>query len=161
MNARAVTHVQAHIDQARSAGAILLLGGGRSSEARFPSGGFYLQPTVLGGASVEMRVMQEETFGPVAPIASFTTLDDAIRAANSTPYGLAAYLYTQDLDAAFYASQRLRFGGIGINVNDVTDIRAPFGGMKQSGLGRELGEPGLDAYREMKHVRYRHQAPRQ
>ena len=130
MNARAVAHIQAHIDQARSAGATLLLGGGRPKEARFPSGGFYLQPTVLGAASAEMRVMQEETFGPVAPIASFDTLDDAISAANSTPYGLAAYIYTQDLDAAFYASQRLRFGGIGINVNDVTDIRAPFGGMK-------------------------------
>ena len=161
MNARAVAHVQTHINQARSTGAVLLLGGGRPTDAHFPSGGFYLQPTVLGSVSADMRVMQEETFGPVAPIASFTTLDDAIRAANSTPYGLAAYLYTQDLDAAFYASQRLRFGGIGINVNDVTDIRAPFGGMKQSGLGRELGEPGLDAYREMKHVRYRYQAPRQ
>ena len=161
MNAHAVTHVQTHIDQARSAGATLLLGGGRPTEDRFPREGYYLQPTVLGSVSPEMRVMQEETFGPVAPIANFTTLDDAIHAANRTPYGLAAYVYTQDLDAAFYASQRLHFGGIGINVNDVTDIRSPFGGMKQSGIGREMGEPGLDAYQEMKHVRYRLQAPRQ
>lgn len=161
MNGRAVAHVQAHIDQARSAGATLLLGGSRPNDARFPNAGFYLQPTVLGAVSADMRVMQEETFGPVAPIASFHTLEDAIHAANSTPYGLAAYVYTQDLDAAFYASQRLQFGGIGINVNDVTDIRSPFGGMKQSGLGREMGEPGLDAYREMKHVRYRLQLPSQ
>ena len=159
MNARAVAHIQEHIDQAQASGAILLLGGGPPTDARFPSGGFYLQPTVLGAVDASMRVMQEETFGPVAPIAGFRTLDEAIAAANSTPYGLAAYVYTQDLDTAFYASQRLRFGNIGINVNDVTDIRAPFGGVKQSGLGRELGEPGLDAYRDIVHVRYRHQAP--
>lgn len=161
MNARARAHVEAHIAEARTAGAALLLGGGRPDSARLPAGGFYLEPTVLGAVTSDMRVMREETFGPVAPIASFHTLDEAIAAANRTPYGLAAYLYTQDLDAAYYASQRLNFGGVGVNVNDITDIRAPFGGMKQSGLGRELGEPGLDAYRETKHVRYRHQPPRQ
>jgi succinate-semialdehyde dehydrogenase / glutarate-semialdehyde dehydrogenase len=91
----------------------------------------------------------------------FDTLEQGIQMANDTPYGLAAYVYTDDLDAAFYAAKHLRAGGVGINVNDVTDIRGPFGGMKDSGMGRELGQPGMDSYMETKHVRYRYRSPRQ
>jgi len=105
--------------------------------------------------------MQEETFGPVAPIAVFDTLEQGIRMANDTPYGLAAYVYTRDLDTAFHAARHLRFGGVGINVNDITDIRGEFGGMKSSGVGRELGERGLESYLEIKHVRCRYQPPGQ
>ncbi len=158
MNALGMASVQAHFEDAIEHGAVVLTGGHRLTDGYHPQGHFYA-PTVLKDVQTSMRVMQEETFGPIAPIASFTTLDEAIDKANSTPYGLAAYLYTQDLDSAFYASQRLNFGGVGINVNDITDIRGPFGGMKQSGIGRELGEVGLDAYFETKHIRYRYQKP--
>jgi acyl-CoA reductase-like NAD-dependent aldehyde dehydrogenase len=97
--------------------------------------------------------MREETFGPVAPICRFKTLDEAIRLANDTDFGLAAYLFTNDLKTAIYASERLEAGGVGVNVNNVIDMQAPFGGWKQSGLGRELGHHGLEAYLETKHIR--------
>ena len=135
-------------------GAQIATGGKAPDGPQFARGYFYL-PTVLTGVEREMRVMREETFGPVAPIARFETLAEGIAMANDTPYGLAAYVYTNDLDRAFYAARHLRAGGVGINVNDITDIRGPFGGMKQSGVGRELGQPGMDSYLEVKHVRYR------
>ncbi len=160
INAGAIHKVQAHVDDARASGARILAGGSRLTGEGYSSSGHFYAPTVLADVETTMRVMQEETFGPVAPIASFDTVEDAIAKANSTPYGLAAYFYTQDLDTAFYASRRLNFGGVGINVNDITDIRGAFGGMKQSGIGRELGEPGLDSYMETKHIRYRYQTPK-
>ena len=100
-----------------------------------------------------MRVMREETFGPVAPIMKFKTVDEAIQLANDTEYGLAAYIFTNDLKTAFRAAEGLEAGGIGVNVNNVVDLQAPFGGWKESGLGRELGHYGLDAYLETKHIR--------
>jgi len=118
----------------------------------FEKGFFYL-PTVLGNVDHSMRIMREETFGPVAPIMRFKTLEEAIALANDTEFGLAAYLFTRDLKAAVFASERLEAGGIGVNVNNVVDIQAPFGGWKQSGLGRELGHYGLEAYLETKHIR--------
>ncbi len=81
--------------------------------------------------------------------------------ANDTPYGLAAYIFTRDLDTAMYAAERIDAGGIGVNVNDITDMRGPFGGRKMSGMGRELGQPGSDSYMEWKHVRVLRQEPRQ
>lgn len=161
INQAGITKVDDHIQDAVRQGATLLTGGQRLSDGDYhPDGSFYL-PTVLSDVDSTMRVMQEETFGPVAPIAKFSTLDEAIQLANNTPYGLAAYLYTQDIDAAFHASRHLKFGGVGINVNDITDMQGIFGGMKQSGLGRELGEPGLDSYMETKHIRFRYQSPQQ
>jgi acyl-CoA reductase-like NAD-dependent aldehyde dehydrogenase len=148
-----------HVEDAVSQGAQVLAGGKAPDGSQYARGHFYL-PTVLTRVTRAMRVMREETFGPIAPVAVFDTLDEGIAMANDTPYGLAAYLYTQDLDTAFYAAQRIRAGGIGININDITDIRGPFGGMKQSGVGRELGQPGLDSYMEVKHVRYRYRLPR-
>jgi acyl-CoA reductase-like NAD-dependent aldehyde dehydrogenase len=159
INAAGLQTVQEHIADAVERGAQVRTGGRIPDGSQYANGFFYL-PTVLTGVTREMRVMREETFGPIAPIAAFDTLDEGIQMANDTPYGLAAYLYTQDLDTAFYAAQRIRAGGIGINVNDITDIRGPFGGMKQSGVGRELGQPGLDSYLEVKHVRYRYRNPR-
>ncbi len=151
--------VREHVADALEKGAKLLTGGEEPKGIEFAKGFFY-QPTVLADASFEMRVMQEETFGPVAPIATFETLDQGIEMANNSPYGLAAYVFTRDLDAAMYAAERLDTGGVGININDITDIRGPFGGRKMSGLGRELGEPGIDSYLEWKHVRVRRQEPR-
>jgi acyl-CoA reductase-like NAD-dependent aldehyde dehydrogenase len=89
----------------------------------------------------------------VAPIATFKTVDEGIDMANNSPYGLAAYVFTNNLNTALYSAERIQSGGVGININDITDIRAPFGGMKQSGMGRELGQQGLDSYTEWKHVR--------
>jgi len=151
--------VQQHVADAISRGATLCVGGAVPDGEQYEKGYFY-SPTVLTDVKMDMAVMREETFGPVAPIAQFNTVQEAITMANDTPYGLAAYIYTADLDTAFYAARQIKAGGVGINVNDVTEIRAPFGGMKQSGLGRELGEPGLDAYMDIKHVRYRHRPPK-
>ncbi len=151
--------VQQHVADAISRGAKLRVGGAIPDGEQYAKGYFY-RPTVLTDINMDMQVMREETFGPVAPIAQFNTVQEAINMANNTPYGLAAYFYTSDLDTAFYAARQIKAGGVGINVNDVTDIRGPFGGMKQSGLGRELGEPGLDAYMDIKHVRYRHRPPK-
>jgi acyl-CoA reductase-like NAD-dependent aldehyde dehydrogenase len=158
INKQGLEVVRQHVEDARQRGASILTGGGVPADPKYSKGFFYL-PTVMINVQRDMRVMREETFGPVAPIAVFDTLDQGINMANDTAYGLAAYLYTQDLDTAFYAAQRLRAGGVGINVNDITDIRGPFGGMKQSGMGRELGQPGMDSYMEIKHVRYRFRFP--
>ncbi len=154
INAEGLETVEQHVNDAVERGATVLAGGEKPAGAPFAHGYFYL-PTVLTGVTRDMRVMREETFGPVAPIVPFDTLEEGIRLANDTPYGLAAYIYTSDLDRAFYAAKHLRAGGVGINVNDITDIRGPFGGVKMSGIGRELGQPGMDAYMETKHVRVR------
>jgi acyl-CoA reductase-like NAD-dependent aldehyde dehydrogenase len=160
INPRGVEKVRQHVDEAQTQGAHVLVGGDVPPDSRYDPNGYFYSPTVLIDVTTQMRVMQEETFGPVAPIAVFDTLEQGIRMANDTPYGLAAYAYTRDLDTAFHAAKRLHFGGIGINVNDITDIRGEFGGMKSSGVGRELGEHGLESYLDIKHVRYRHQPPR-
>jgi len=159
INQAGLETVRQHVADAVERGAQIATGGKAPDGPQFARGFFYL-PTVLTGVEREMRVMREETFGPVAPIARFETLAEGIAMANDTPYGLAAYVYTNDLDRAFYAARHLRAGGVGINVNDITDIRGPFGGMKQSGVGRELGQPGMDSYLEVKHVRYRYRPPR-
>jgi betaine-aldehyde dehydrogenase/succinate-semialdehyde dehydrogenase/glutarate-semialdehyde dehydrogenase len=141
-----------HVADALQKGAELLYGG-REPEGREYEKGFFYQPTVLTGANHSMKVMQEETFGPIAPIMRFKTLDEALALANDTEYGLAAYVFTESLKTAIYAAERLEAGGIGINVNNVVDMQAPFGGWKQSGFGRELGHFGLESYLEIKHIR--------
>jgi succinate-semialdehyde dehydrogenase / glutarate-semialdehyde dehydrogenase len=158
INEAGLETVREHVNDAREHGASILTGGARPDDPKYAHGYFYL-PTVMINVKSDMRVMREETFGPVAPIAAFETLDQGIAMANDSPYGLAAYIYTQDVDTAYYAAQHIKAGGIGININDITDIRGPFGGMKMSGIGRELGQPGLDSYLEVKHIRYRHRNP--
>ncbi len=159
INAEGVETVRQHVEDAVQRGAKVLAGGGVPQGAEYARGFFYL-PTVLVDVARDCRVMREETFGPVAPIVPFDTLEEGVALANDTPYGLAAYVYTSDVDKAFYTAQNLRAGGVGVNVNDITDIRGPFGGMKMSGIGRELGDPGMDAYMETKHVRFRYRPPR-
>lgn len=159
INEAAIGTVVDHVADALERGATVTTGGQPPTGSDYAKGYFYL-PTVLVNVDRDMRVMREETFGPLAPIAAFDTLEEGIQMANDTPYGLASYVYTSDLDKAYYAARHLRSGGVGINVNDITDIRAPFGGMKQSGMGRELGQPGLDSYMETKHVRFRYRTPR-
>lgn len=141
-----------HVADALEKGAEVL-SGGREPEGEEYARGFFYLPTVLTKVDHNMKIMREETFGPVAPIMSFESMDEAIRLANESEYGLAAYIFTNDLKTALHASERLEAGGVGVNVNDVVDIQAPFGGWKQSGFGRELGHWGLEAYLETKHIR--------
>ena len=130
-----------------------LISGGLEPEGDAYAKGYFFRPTVLGQANHSMRVMREETFGPVAPIMKFKTMEEAVTLANDSEYGLAAYIYTNDLKTALQAAEGLEAGGIGVNANNVVDLQAPFGGWKQSGLGRELGHYGLEAYLETKHIR--------
>lgn len=141
-----------HVSDALQKGAGLLTGG-REPEGEAYSRGYFFMPTVLDRADHRMRIMREETFGPVAPIMRFGNLDEAIRLANDSNYGLAAYVFTSDIKTAILAAEGLEAGGIGVNVNNVVDLQAPFGGWKESGLGRELGHWGLEAYLETKHIR--------
>jgi len=141
-----------HVADALRKGAELVSGGLEPDGVAYEKG-YFFRPTVLGRADHSMRVMHEETFGPVAPIMKFKTMDDAISLANDTEFGLAAYIFTNDLKTALRAAEELEAGGIGVNVNNVVDLQAPFGGWKQSGLGRELGHYGLEAYLETKHIR--------
>jgi succinate-semialdehyde dehydrogenase / glutarate-semialdehyde dehydrogenase len=141
-----------HVADALGKGAELL-SGGKKPEGEAYEKGYFFQPTVLGEVDHSMRVMREETFGPVAPIMKFKKIEEAIALANDTEYGLAAYVFTNDLKTALIVSEGLEAGGIGVNVNNVVEMQAPFGGWKQSGLGRELGHYGLDAYLETKHIR--------
>jgi succinate-semialdehyde dehydrogenase/glutarate-semialdehyde dehydrogenase len=131
-------------------GARVLCGGEPLSGPAHP--GYFFAPTVLADVPPEARVLAEEIFGPVAPIASFSTEEEALRAANRTQYGLVAYLYTRDLDRAFRVAERLETGMVGLNQGIVSNPAAPFGGVKQSGFGREGGFEGIDEYLETKYV---------
>ncbi len=137
------------VDDARSKGAHVLTGGARST--RFDKG-YFFEPTILREVDGAMRIMTEEPFAPVMPILDFSRLDDVIAAANATPYGLAAYVFTNDLTVANRMAEGLEAGIIGINDPVPAAPQCPFGGMKESGLGRELGIEGLDAYLETKYV---------
>ncbi len=147
--ARALDKTARIIDDARSKGAEVLTGGGRST--RFDRG-YFFEPTVLRSVDLSMKIMTEEPFAPVMPILDFSKLDDVIAAANDTPYGLAAYVFTNDLTVATRMAEGLEAGIIGINDPVPATPQCPFGGMKESGMGRELGIEGLDAYFETKFV---------
>jgi len=114
--------------------------------------GYFFEPTVLTGVSADARVLSEEIFGPVAPVIAFDTEDEAIAAANDTEYGLVAYVFTQDVKRALSVCERLETGMIGLNQGIVSNPAAPFGGVKQSGFGREGGHEGIDEYLETKYV---------
>ncbi|MCI2254913.1 NAD-dependent succinate-semialdehyde dehydrogenase [Domibacillus sp. PGB-M46] len=147
INQAALEKVKAHVEDAVLKGA-LLLSGGREHGGQ----GTFFEPTVIAGATDDMLCMKEETFGPLAPVATFQTMDEVIRRANNTPYGLAAYLYTKNLSDAIRISEGLEYGIVGINDGLPSVSQAPFGGWKQSGLGREGGHYGLDEYVEVKYI---------
>lgn len=149
VNQAAVDKVERQVADAIDKGATLLCGGHRLMQDGLERGYFYA-PTVLSGVTQDMLIYREETFGPVAPIISFSDNDDLLAMANDTHYGLAAYVYTQNLSAAMRTFEGLRFGIIGINDINPTGAAAPFGGMKESGLGREGGHEGLAEYLETK-----------
>ena len=141
----ATNKVLGHVEDALAHGAMAVVGGGRHAR-----GGQFVEPTVLVGATTEMRLANEETFGPVAPVFRFRTEEEAIRIANATPYGLAAYFYTEDLRRSWRVAEALEFGMVGLNTGSVSMEVAPFGGVKQSGLGREGSHLGMDEYLEVK-----------
>lgn len=145
----AVAKVAAQVDDASAKGAEVPVGGRRLTANGLDQGFFYA-PTVLTGVTPDMTVYREETFGPVAPVVVYDDVDEVIELANDTHYGLAAYVYTDSLKTALSAFEALRFGIIGINDVNPTSASVPFGGMKDSGLGREGGHEGLDEYLETK-----------
>jgi succinate-semialdehyde dehydrogenase/glutarate-semialdehyde dehydrogenase len=119
---------------------------------RHSLGGSFFEPTVIANAKPQMRFMKEEIFGPVAPVFRFETEQEAVALANDTEYGLACYFYTGDLGRAFRVMEGLRYGMVGVNEGLITTPEAPFGGVKESGLGREGGHQGLDDYLDTKYV---------
>lgn len=144
---RAVEKVQAHIADAVQHGARIACGGKPHA-----LGGTFFEPTILLDVTSQMRVAREETFGPVAPLFKFETEADVIRMANDTEFGLAAYFYTRDLARSWRVQEALEYGLVGVNTGLMSTEVAPFGGMKESGLGREGSRYGIDEYTEMKYV---------
>jgi len=143
----AVKKVEEHIADAVAHGAKVVAGG-----ARHALGGTFFQPTVLTGASRDMALAREETFGPVAPLFRFETEAEAIALANATEFGLAAYLYTRDLARSWRVSEGIEYGMVGINTGLISTEVAPFGGVKESGMGREGSKYGIEDYLVVKYV---------
>jgi succinate-semialdehyde dehydrogenase/glutarate-semialdehyde dehydrogenase len=149
INEAAVAKVANQVNDARAKGAEVPVGGERLTGEAFDRGHFYA-PTLVTGVTEKMLIRREETFGPVAPVITYSDVDEVIAMANDTNYGLAAYVYTQNLSTAMRTFERLRFGIIGINDVNPTSAAAPFGGMGDSGLGREGGHEGIAEYLEVK-----------
>ncbi len=147
IDAKALAKVEAHIADAVAKGARIAIGG-----RRHVLGGSFFEPTVLLDCNADMRLAQEETFGPVAPLFRFKTEDDVIALANATEFGLAGYFYTRDLARSWRVSEALECGIVGINTGLISTEVAPFGGVKQSGSGREGSKYGLNDYTELKYV---------
>jgi succinate-semialdehyde dehydrogenase/glutarate-semialdehyde dehydrogenase len=140
-----------HIENAKRAGARVMCGGKKADVA---DDGYYLEPTVLADVPEDAACMRDETFAPVAPVVAFDDEEEAIRQANNTRYGLAAYAYTSNLNRAWRLAEQIEAGTVGINDAVPSTSNCPFGGMKESGQGRELGIEGMEAFMETKHVSF-------
>ena len=147
IDANGLAKVEEHVADATAKGAKVMLGGKRHSR-----GGLFFEPTVLTGVTQEMKVAREETFGPVAPLFRFKTDDDAIAMANDTEFGLAGYFYARDIARVFRAAEKMETGMVSVNSGMLSTEIAPFGGVKQSGLGREGSKYGIEEYLEIKYV---------
>lgn len=147
INTASLTKVEAHVADAVAKGARVLSGG-----ARHDRGGNFYQPTVLADVTTTMKVAREETFGPVAPLFRFETEDEAIAMANDTEFGLAAYFFSRSVARCWRVGEALEYGMVGINTGSISNEVAPFGGIKQSGLGREGSKYGIEEYLEVKYL---------
>tara|TARA_R110002167_G_scaffold195810_5_gene398758 strand:- start:20078 stop:21526 length:1449 start_codon:yes stop_codon:yes gene_type:complete len=147
INADAVTKVQRHLADAVAKGASIVTGGKAHS-----LGGFFFEPTILRDVDKSMLVAKEETFGPLAPLFKFDSVDDVIKQANDTEFGLAAYFYGRDISLVYKVAEALEYGMVGVNTGLISTEVAPFGGIKSSGLGREGSKFGIDEYLEMKYI---------
>jgi succinate-semialdehyde dehydrogenase/glutarate-semialdehyde dehydrogenase len=147
IDAAAVKKVEEHVADAVAKGAKVVTGGKRHS-----LGGRFFEPTILANVDPSMKVTREETFGPVAPLFRFKTDEDAIRLANDTEFGLAAYFYARDLGRVWRVAEGLESGIVGINTGLISTAEAPFGGVKESGLGREGSKYGIEDYLEVKYL---------
>jgi len=147
VNTLAVDSMDHLIKDALEKGANVILGGQRSS-----LGACFFEPTVITGVTMDMRVANREIFGPIAPLIKFSTEEEAIAIANDTVFGLASYIYTRDIGRIWRVSEALEYGMVGINEGIISNEMAPFGGVKQSGLGREGSKYGMDDYLEIKYL---------
>ena len=147
IDAKAVAKIEEHVADARAKGGEVLTGGKRHA-----LGGLFFEPTVIGSATAEMLFATEETFGPLAPIFAFDTEDEVIARANDSEFGLAAYFYSRDIGRVMRVAERLESGIVGVNTGLISTAEAPFGGVKQSGLGREGSKYGLDDFLEVKYI---------
>lgn len=147
ISAKAVEKVEDHIADATSKGASVLMGGSRDN-----TGPLFFAPTILTDVTQEMKVSQEETFGPMAPLFKFENEDEVIEMANDTIFGLACYFYAKDLSRVYKVAEALEYGIVGINTGIISTENAPFGGIKQSGLGREGSHHGIEEYLELKYM---------
>jgi succinate-semialdehyde dehydrogenase/glutarate-semialdehyde dehydrogenase len=144
---KAVEKVEQHISDAVKKGAKVVVGGSRHA-----LGGSFFEPTVLADVTTDMIVTREETFGPVAPLFRFKTEEEAIRMANDTEFGLAAYFYARDIGRVWRVAEALEYGIVGINEGIISTEVAPFGGVKESGIGREGSKYGIEDYLEVKYL---------
>jgi succinate-semialdehyde dehydrogenase/glutarate-semialdehyde dehydrogenase len=144
---RAVAKVEEHIADARALGATVIAGGSRSA-----LGGSFFEPTVMTGVTQAMKVAREETFAPLAALIRFDSDEEVIAMANDTEYGLAAYFYARDLKRVWRVAEALEAGIVGVNSGLIANEMAPFGGVKQSGMGREGSKYGIEDYLEIKYV---------
>ncbi|WP_343751994.1 betaine-aldehyde dehydrogenase [Lentibacillus halophilus] len=149
--------VEKYVDIGKQEGATLVTGGKRPDDPELQDGFFYL-PTIFTNCTSDMRIVQEEVFGPVLTVETFQSQEDAIKLANDTIYGLAGAVWTQDVAKAEFVAERLRLGTVWINDFHPYFAQAPWGGYKQSGIGRELGREGMEEYTEVKHI-YRNKKP--
>ena len=147
VNRAAVNKVKEHVDNATSKGAKVELGGKTPEKD-----GFFFEPTVLSGVTTEMLVSREETFGPLAPIFEFETEEEVLRLANDTEFGLAGYFFSQDIARAMRVAQKLQCGMVGVNTGKISAAEAPFGGVKESGYGKEGSLYGLEEYQIIKSI---------
>jgi succinate-semialdehyde dehydrogenase / glutarate-semialdehyde dehydrogenase len=147
ISAEALAKVEGHVSDAVGKGARVLIGGKRHA-----AGGLFYEPTVLADVIPSMKITREETFGPVAPLYRFGNDAEAVAMANDTAYGLAAYFYSRDVGRIFHAAEALEYGIIGVNTGMISTEVAPFGGMKESGIGREGGKYGIEEFLETKYL---------
>ena len=143
----AVEKMEEHISDATSKGARIVVGGKRHA-----LGGTFFEPTLLADVTTDMAVAREETFGPLAPLFRFKTEAEAVQMANDTEFGLAAYFYSRDIGRVWRVSEALEYGIVGVNTGIISAAEAPFGGVKESGIGREGSKYGLDDFLEIKYL---------